>query len=403
MNQFQYKGRNASGQIVTGNIDGVSSNAAAEQLISKGITPLQIIKSSSKKTSIDLNTLFEKKPKTVDIIMFSRQMSTLIRAGVPIMQAIDGLTETSENQVFARALQDISNSLHSGRELGQALGQHPKIFPPIFVNIIKVGEHSGLLDDSFKQIASYIELEKETKDSVKSAFRYPMFVFITIFASLIVLNIFVIPNFASMFKQAGANLPITTKILIGFSEFSINYWPFILVGIVGITVGAIKYLGTETGKMNWDRIKMKLPIIGGIIKRATLARFARSLSMSLGAGVPITQCLTLVSKAVDNDYVAEQLQNMRLGVERGESLTRTAKSTQLFTPLVMQMLSVGEETGKTDELLKEIAIFYEQEVANDLKTLSASIEPILITIISTMVLVLALGIFLPMWNISSVT
>ncbi|MBU2223074.1 MAG: type II secretion system F family protein, partial [Gammaproteobacteria bacterium] len=268
----------------------------------------------------------------------------------------------------------------------------------LIVSIVHVGENTGRLDDAFSQLSDYFEQEMETRKQIKQATRYPMFVLLAIVAAMVILNLFVIPQFANMFARFNAELPWATKVLLATSNFFIHYWPLLLVGIIAAGFALYRYLHTAAGSYRWSKLKLRLPIMGDIINRATLGRYARSFSLMLRAGVPLTSALSLVAEAVDNDFMAEKIREMRRNIERGESLVRVSGQSNLFTPLVMQMLAVGEETGQVDDMLQEVALFYEREVAFDLKSLTAKIEPILIVIVAVMVLILALGIFTPMWD-----
>lgn len=401
---FSYKGRNAGGALVNGQIDASSIDAVASQLFSTGITPIDI---TERKTSTGSNIsisdyLNRKDPNLDDLILFSRQMFTLMKAGVPMIKSISGLVQSARNFKLIEALRDMMSHLESGRDLSSSLSRHPTIFSPLYVSMVKVGEETGKLEESFFRISEYLAREKETRERIKAALRYPTFVIIAIAVAIAVINIWVVPAFASLFEKAEVELPWQTRLLMTTSDFFINWWPTLLVGIVMSIVAARFYVQTEKGRYQWDQYKLKIPIAGDIIYRATLARFARSFSMGLKSGVPLIQAMTVVSRSVDNEYISEKILSMRSGVERGDSLTRTAALTKMFTPLVIQMLSVGEETGKVDDMMVEVADYYDREVDYDIKNLSASIEPILIIAIGAMVLILALGIMLPMWDISKV-
>jgi MSHA biogenesis protein MshG len=237
------------------------------------------------------------------------------------------------------------------------------------------------------------------RQRVKSALRYPMFVMIAMIGAIVVVNVFVIPQFQKVFDSFHTELPLVTRILIGFSKFTVNYWPLIVGLVVAAVFGARSWVNTEKGRYEWDRRKLKLPIAGKIILKGTMSRFARSFALASRSGVPIVQGLTTVSQTVDNAYLAARIEQMRDGVERGESILRTANAAGVFTPIVLQMISVGEETGSLDELMDEIAQMYEREVDYELKTLGAQIEPILIVFLGIMVTILALGIFLPIWDL----
>ena len=295
-------------------------------------------------------------------------------------------------------LDDVANQLERGRTLSSALNKHNHVFGRLFVSIVHVGENTGKLDVAFLQLSFYLERDQETRKQIKAATRYPMFVMIAIVIALVVMNIVVIPIFAGMFESFGAELPLMTRILLSTSEFFITKWLYLLVGIMFLIIAISKYLGTKNGRYKWDRAKLKLPVVGSIFERTLLGRFARSFSMMLVSGVPLTSALNLVADAVNNAFMADRILNMRRNIERGESLSRVASSSKMFTPLVLQMINVGDETGRVDELLAEVADFYEREVDYDLKSLTSKIEPILISVVAGMVLILALGIFTPMWD-----
>jgi len=400
---FQYKARGHRGDPIEGTMEAVSSDAVASQLLENGVTPVDI--SSAKtgaSTEMDFGKLFIEKVTDTDVIQFSRQMYSLTKAGVPMLSAIHGLSQSTKNTTLAEAIRNVTVSLESGRNLATSFNEHPEIFSLFYVSMIRIGETTGQLDEIFNQLARYMERDKRTRDQIKSALRYPGFVLIAISIAIAIINLFVIPSFAGVFAKFGAELPLPTLILMNISNFSVTYWPGLLGVLLVTTLGIRHYIKTDNGRYRWDKQKLKLPLAGDIIYRATLARFARLFSMSIKAGVPLITALTVVAKALDNHYVEERLLGMQTGIERGESITRTAAATGLFDGLVMQMMAVGEETGSIDTLLAEVALFYEAEVENDIDKLSARIEPILTVVIAGIVLVLALGVFLPMWNLSEV-
>ena len=243
-------------------------------------------------------------------------------------------------------------------------------------------------------------MERETRKRVKSALRYPIMVISAMAIAMVVITMFVIPSFSSVFNKLGADLPFATQILIGISEFMQNWWHMLLAGLVLTYIGFSQFIKTDDGAVWWDRVKLKIPLLGSIFERVALARFSRSFSMMLSAGVPILSTLSIVAGSVGNFYIGRAITSMATGVERGEQLTNTAMQTGLFTPLVLQMMSVGEETGAIDKLLDEVADFYEQEVDYELKQLADAIEPILLVFLGALVLLLALGVFLPVWELS---
>lgn len=406
MASFKYIGRNSNGGQVSGTMEANNASAIAEQLFRKNITPVSIsevaAKANESLASKDVSEIFGFNNVSLDeLIIFSRQMYALMRSGVPILRAINGMAESSNSVTLKKALLNIGSQLEGGYTLASALNHHPKIFGSLFVSLIHVGENTGQLEDSFLKLTSYLEREQATRKRIKTALRYPSMVLIALAAALVILNIFVIPTFANMFSRLGADLPLATKFLITSSNFFLYYWPYLLVACVFSYFGLQKSLKTEKGRYQWDKRKIKLPIIGSIIERSILARFSHSFGIILKSGIPMTTGLSLVADAVDNSFMQGKIIAMRLAIESGESLLRSAIASSLFTPLVLQMIAVGEETGRVDELLKEVGDYYEREVDYDLSTLTARIEPLLLVVVAAMVLVLALGIFTPMWDMAS--
>ncbi|BFM12063.1 type II secretion system F family protein [Simiduia litorea] len=404
MPTYKFVGRDASGTKITGLLEGASADSIATALANKGVTPLQVTEAAQLENWIDqLNeSLASKKVEITELVMFCRQMYTITKSGIPLIKGIQGLSKSMSHRHFKRALEDIVVRLESGIELSQAMRHHKDIFSSLFLSMVQVGENSGQLEEVFDQMSFYLERDLETQKSVTAALRYPMFVMIALALAMVAINIWVIPAFAAMFAKFDAALPLPTIILLGVSDFFVTFWPYMLVGLFVLIVGAREYLKTEKGASNWGRWKLKLPVVGDILERATVARYCRALALMLKSGVPIVQSLDLCAKAIDNPYLAEKIHKIRSGIERGDTLVRTHQASGMFSPLVMQMIAVGEESGQIDTLLAEMAGFYEREVDYDLKKIGDRIEPILIVIMAVFVMILALGIFLPMWSMYDV-
>ncbi|WP_198115235.1 type II secretion system F family protein [Massilia rhizosphaerae] len=405
---FAYKGRNARGELVQGVLEGADSGACADQLFGTGVTPLEISPTTRKATTAGSGggageslweRLTRKKVTSIDVQLFSRQIYTLLKSGVPIMRGLAGLQESATNKSFARVIQDLRESLDAGRELSTAMRRHTECFTPFYLSMVRVGEMTGRLEDVFLRLFDHLEFDRDMRDRVKTALRYPTFVIVAMVAAMIVVNVFVIPQFEKVFKTFHAQLPLMTRILIATSRFTVDYWPVMAAVAVAAFFGFRAWTRTSAGRLVWDRYKLRFPIAGKIIHKATMARFACSFALSIRSGVPIVQALTVVAQTADNAYLTLRLDQMRDGVERGESILRTATNAHVFTPIVLQMIAVGEESGSLDDLMDEIAQMYEREVDYELKTLSSQIEPILITFLGAMVLMLALGIFLPIWDL----
>ncbi len=401
MASFQYKARSKQGDAIEGVMDASSSTAVATQLFNTGLTPVDIFEvDATVSRRISEWSMFAHSVTIEDMIQFSRQMYSLTKAGVPILQALAGLAETTKHPVLAHGISGIRGHLEEGRDLANAMGSFPKIFSVFYVSMIRVGETTGQLDAIFLQLTHYLERDKKSRDQIKAALRYPIFVLSAVVIALVIINLFVIPAFAKIFSSHGADLPFVTKMLIMSSQFMTHYWPILLVTTLCAVVGVRYYLISDQGRYRWDKLQLKLPLVGRIIHRATLARFTRLFSMSTRAGVPLITALTVVARALDNRYVEERVLEMQTGLERGESITQTARITGMFDSLVLQMMSVGEQTGAMDELLHEVAEYYDMEVEYDVNRLGAAIEPILTVAIAGMVLILALGVFLPMWSMA---
>ena len=401
---FTYRGRSVKGDLVQGTLEGSDTGAIADQLFRTGITPTEInisgsvVAAATKGTSL-WRSLNAKKIEPLDLMLFSRQMHTLLKSGVPIMRALAGLQESSQKPAFSAMLKDLRESLDSGRELSIAMRSHPKIFSPFYVSMVQVGEMTGMLDETFKRLYDHLEFEKRMGESIRSAVRYPIFVMVAMAIAIVIVNLFVIPAFIKVFEGFHTELPFLTRMLIDFSGFMVHFWPLLLALAIGAVVGFRAYTSTPGGKYRWDKYKFQIPIAGKIIFKGTLARFARSLALAFKSGIPIVQGLKVVGLVVDNEYMRVRIEQMSDGVERGESILRTAVVAGMFNPTVLQMIAVGEETGDMDGLMFEIAGMYESDVEYEVKTLSQQIEPIMIVALGIMVLILALGIFLPMWDL----
>jgi MSHA biogenesis protein MshG len=401
MPYYAYKARDARGQLLQGVIEANDTGGVADQLLGGGATPVEIRPTSAPAAGGEgwWARLREKPVTSLDVQLFSRQMYTLLKAGVPIMRGLAGLQESAISPAFAKVIRDLRESLDAGRELSSAMRGHPKVFNNFYLSMVRVGEMTGRLDEVMLRLFDHLEFDRDMRGRVKSALRYPMFVMIAMVVAIFIVNMFVIPQFVKVFESFHAELPLMTRLLIGASNFTRDYW-YVMAGAAAAGIVALRsWVDTPEGRLRWDRWKLRMPIAGKIIHKATMARFARSFSLSARSGVPIVQALTVVSQTVDNAHLSQQVDRMRDGVERGESILRKSVAAGIFTPIVLQMIAVGEESGSLDELMDEIAQMYEREVDYELKTLSAQIEPIMITFLGALVLVLALGIFLPMWNL----
>ncbi|HIV73433.1 MAG TPA: type II secretion system F family protein [Candidatus Aquabacterium excrementipullorum] len=416
MSRFTYTARSPLG-VVNGVQDAASASAVADILTSKGLTPLSIKQDGGGSSAsagqggaaggglsgqVSLPGFLGPKVTQTDLMIFTRQIHTLLKAGVPILRALAGLHDTAINPAMKQTLMDLRRSLESGVELSSSMALNPKVFDNFYVSMVKVGESSGRLEEVFLRLFEHLEFEVFMRQQVKSAMRYPTFVIIAMVAALGVINVMVIPAFANVFKSFGANLPLPTRILMATSNFTINHGWLLLVMAVGAFIGFRMWIKTPEGRMAWHKTLLKMPLVGPIVSKAALARFARAFALSLRSGVPLERALTGVAYTADNVYMSSRIEALRDSVTRGEPLAHAAAMTGIFTPIVLQMIAIGEETGMVDDLLEEVGDLYGNEVQYALKTLSQQIEPILIVFLGVVVLILALGVFLPMWDLSSV-
>jgi MSHA biogenesis protein MshG len=397
---FSYKGRSVGGELVEGRLDADTADQIAARLFGAGITPIDIGLASDRDSNLTQlwTSLGRGKPRTLDLIMFSRQMYTITKAGVPLLRGLKGLQSSTHNAVLRDALADVLLSLEAGRDLGTSFARHPAIFPTMFVAMVRVGEETGTLDTAFLRLCDYLSMEQDVHDRVQSAIRYPMMIVAAVIVAVGIISVKVIPAFAPIFRVLGDKIPMPTRIIMGASSLTVHYWWLMLLVAGGTFFAARTYVATDAGRYKWHRAKLKLPVVGKLMREAILARVTRSLSICLSAGIPALQAFATIARTTGNDYISEGILRLRDTVERGESISRAAAAGTLFPPLVIQMIAVGEETGELSELLGEVAEHYRRDVDYQLKNLSAVIEPLLIVVVGGIVCVMALGVFLPMWD-----
>jgi len=399
---YTWRGRNARGEVAEGQLEATTEGDVAEQLMAMGVAPVHIAMTvaPAANSAADWLTRLSRKPVVADdIMLFSRQMYTLNKAGVSIFRAFAGLQASATKPAMVELLQDIRSSLDQGRELSVAMARHSDVFGAFYISMIKVGEMTGRLTEVFLHLNEHMKFQLDVRERIKQAMRYPIFVMIAMAIAVGILNIFVIPVFAKVFAGFNTELPLITRGLLAFSSWMLAWWPWMLSSIMGAVLLIRGYIRTPTGRYWWDARKLTLPIAGDIILKATLARFARSFALSSQSGVPLVPALTVVAQTVDNAFIGSRIEQMRDGISRGHSISRCAAATGIFTPVALQMIAVGEETGELDNLLFEIAGMYERETDYSIKGLSAAIEPILLAAIAVLVLLLALGVLLPLWNL----
>ncbi len=401
---FVYKARDNEGRFISGSRTAQSPESLSALLMKEGVIPITIQSSEEAKTFWQkLSSQFEESVTRDELGVFSRQMYSLCKTGIPIAAALKNLAGSMHNKVMVNGLLGLVENLEAGQDLASSMKNYPKIFTPIMISMIRVGESSGRLAEAFLRINQYLELEGGAIKSVKTAMRYPIFVTISMLAAIILINIFVIPAFTNVFKQAKVSLPAVTQFFIGTSNFLTQHWLGMLIVSSLAVTWFMYYIRTPIGKFKLDKFLLRIPFFGKILRRIILLRFSQAFAITIESGVPLIEGIELVAQSVNNEYARQQILGMRSAIERGNNLAQAAAASNLFTSLELQILSVSEETGELGPMLEQISVFYKREVDYDLKRLGDIIEPLLIVVLAGVVLVLAFAVYLPIWNMAKVT
>ena len=403
MPSFKYKIRDRRGISSAGVMEGESAQKVSDALREKGYFPVSITPNRvMANVDIALPGFFKRTVKKDDLNIFVRQLATMQRAGVPLMAGLAALREQAINPAFRTMLARIIKDLEAGSSLSTAMAQQPKIFKPLYVYMVRSGEASGKLDEVLNNLAEMGQFEKMTHDRIRSATLYPSITIASLIIAFFVIIHMVVPRFADFYKQYGAKLPLPTRVLIGLNDMIQYHWIECLVGIVALVFLFRYIISTPAGRFRWDWIRLRVPVFGKLLFNIQMSRFARVLSDLLRAGVPILESLQLVADTVENRVIEKAIFVVKKEFKEGKSMALTMKDTGLFSPIVVQMMEVGEKSGKTDELLAFVSTYYEEIASNMIKNLTTLIEPMLIFTIGGMVLVLAVGVFLPVWSLATV-
>ncbi len=398
MPAYIYKGRTQSGEVINGVLEAQSPEAAAEQLFSKGYTPIRIESANAAGPAIGIGGMFFNRVKQEDLIVFSRQLATLIAAGISFIRSLDTLSQQTRSRKLQGVIEDVRKDVERGSSFSAALAKFPKVFPQLYVSMIKVGEEGGVLDDILERLAELLEHEAVTRARMKAATRYPLIVIIGITIAFFVLTTFVVPKFAALYQSAKVELPLPTRILIFINKAIRGYWPLLAGAVIGAVFAARSYVKTPSGRWNWDKIKLRIPIIGPVVEKTVMSRFARIFSTLYRSGIPMLHTLDIVSGTLGNVIIARAVEVIKESVREGKGLAPPMTSTMVFPPMVTQMVAVGEETGALDDMLTKVSDYYDLEVEYAIKNLSTTLEPVLLLFLAVIILFLALGIFLPIWD-----
>ncbi len=402
MPSFEYKAVTPSGQIVTEVFDAPNQQTVSKEIYRKGYRPIFIKAKKGAKTKAkdtgSSSSPFEKKIKIDEIVLFTKELVTLLRAGVPMLTALEALSSQSSKQMGA-ILNKIYVDVMSGKSLSQALDQHPKVFSKLFVNSVYAGEMSGALDDVLDRMATVLKHDAETRKKVKSAMKYPGFVVVVMIGAFLIIMTMVVPKFALIFTGLNVQLPLPTRILISLSAFVQKYILVILGVIGGGFLGFKFFVKSNKGRWWWDSLKMKIPVIGNLITKSAMARFTTMFETLNRSGLPILQTLNTVASAVGNVVIEKTIRDVSAGVEKGQGIAGAMKKYEIFPPMVVRMVSIGEQSGSLDDMLSSVANHFDVEVEYAIQGLTSMIEPILTLILGGAVVIMAFGIFLPMWDL----
>ncbi len=397
MPNFKYRARNGSGQAVTGTLEATGLDIARLRLGEMGYIPVFLAECKAGMNVSSLNFL-NHKINAKDVILFNRQLSTLFAAGIPLLRAIQGIAEQMENKLFRKILSSISTDIQSGSSFSDSLTRHPKVFSSLYVNMVRAGEASGTLDETLKRLALLAEHDMETRARIKAATRYPKIVISAMCIAVVILMTCVVPNFMEIYRQVDLELPLATRMLIAANDIFSNYW-YLLFGGAGCLYFLFRiYVKTRQGRRNLDIFKLKVPIFGSIYLKIAMSVFTRTMSSLNRSGLSIITNLEICSDVVNNIAIAEVINELKESVKRGESLAATMKKSKFFTPMVVQMMSAGEESGELDNMLVKVSEYYDMEVDYTIKNIASLIEPILLAFLGAVVLFLMMAIFLPMWD-----
>ena len=398
MSIFTYTAKSITGKTIVGSVDARSKEIAVDLLKGQRLVVIDI--QEKKENILDQLRIFRGVPQN-EVVTFTRQLSTMISAGLPISRALEVLSNQSSNERFRGIVLEILRSVEGGASLSMALSLYPEVFPNTYQSLVRAGESSGKLDTILKRLADNMEATRELDGKFKSAMIYPTIVFMAMIGVFIILMIFVIPKLAEMYENLDVALPLTTQFMINFSSFMVKYiYIFLIVG-TGLVLVIRSYAKSEKGKEMMSEIVSRLPVFGKIVKQKDYASFSRTLSLLINSAVPIVEALHIVSTVMSNQTFRKAVLDAADSVEKGSALSEYFRTTSIFPPILAQMSNVGEETGKMDEVLERVAIYYEGEVDHLVKGLSAALEPIILVMLGAMVGFLIISIITPIYKITS--
>jgi len=398
---YAYKGRDLAGKVVKGKVDAPTESAVAQRLRVMGVSPISI-KEAAAGTGLNMEinlSAFEKGVKSKDLAIVSRQMATMISAGLSLLRTLTIITEQTENKKLAKIFDMVRSDVESGSSLSDAMAKHPDDFPPLMINLIRAGETGGFLEKSLESVANNFEAEVKLTGRIKAALTYPVVVLIIAVLAVAAMLIFIVPVFEAMFKQLGATLPLPTQFLVVLSHGMVYIGPIVVVGGVAFSLWWRKNKNQERVRKVVDPLRLKMPVFGELLKKVAVARLTRNLATMMGAGVPILRSLEIVGSTSGNWVIEQALVKVGDSVRQGKTIAEPLAQESVFPSMVTQMISVGEDSGALETMLHKVSDFYDQEVESMTEQLTALIEPIMIAVIGVLVGGMIVALYMPIFDI----
>jgi type II secretion system protein F len=400
--EFSYKATDRSGKIFEGAMEGKDEKAIVESLQKLGYIPIRVSSQQAQgATKPRIRSYFER-VTLKDLMLFTQELSTLIEAGLPLDRSLQILAELTEKEKFQEVVKDLLRKIEAGSSFSEALSSYPAIFPRLYINMVKAGEVGGVLNLILARLTKYLQTSKETREYLVSVMIYPALLTLVSGASIVILLTFVIPRFAKIFEDMGGTIPLPTQILLSVSQFVKDYWWAIAGGLLAIGFGIRSYTRQGEGKVQWDQLKLRLALVGHLVRQMEIARFARTLGTLIQSGVPILQALQIVRETVSNEVIARSIGEVHTGVKQGGSISKTLQNQGIFPPLAIHMMTVGEETGKLDEMLMRVAETYEASLQTALKRFISLLEPMLILFMGLVIGFIVISMLLAIFSINEI-
>jgi general secretion pathway protein F len=404
MAEFSYRAVTTDGKVVEGTMEAADNGTVALRLQEMGLLPVRV-GAAAKKTLLTQDIPWPWKRKKVrrkDLLVFTHELHTLVRSGIPLDRSLAVLGKLAESPVLAEVVQNVLNSVKGGKSFSEALGEYPEVFPKVYVNMVHAGEVGGVLEEILSRLTAFLETSENLRSYVVGALIYPALLSVVAVSSITILTMFVVPSFAAVFHDMGVPLPLPMTILTGLSNFLSAYWWLLLAAIILIAYYLRRFRTSPEGRLKWDRWLLRIPLWGPVVRKIEVARFSRTLGTLLHSGVPLLQGMTIVREILNNQGIATTIEPIRNGIKKGEGIARPIKQSGVFPPLAMHLIEVGEESGRLDTMLIQVAEVYDTEVRNAIKNLISFFEPALILVMGIIIGTIVVSMLMAIFSINDV-